>query len=912
VATPLGESLLTAKLYVPPPRPNRVARERLASCLDDATGGMLALVSAPAGFGKSTLLSDWVHGRQRPVAWVSLDRGDNDPVRFLGYLVTALRAVHSGLGEEALAVLRAPAPPDPAAVLTGLLNEILALPEDVVLILDDYHEIEARPVHDVLQFVLDHLPRRLLLVVATRVDPPLSLSRLRARGQLVELRAADLRFTGGEAATFLNEVMGLSLTSGEIAALDDRTEGWAAGLQMAALSLRGREDSAAFIEHFTGSHRYILDYLTDEVLSRQPAEVRDFLLDTSILERLSGPLCDAVSGRGDSQGLLEDLESANLFLIPLDDERRWFRWHHLFGTLLAHQLERRSGKEGVAERHRRACAWYAAHGFPEDALEHALAAGDLDRATGLVEAHALPRLIRGDARSVLRWISALPPERVAGSSWLSIVLAWTLISGLRIHLAEARIRDAELALAKGGTGRGADGGPADPELLGHIDVLRGVVLNTDGRPHEALERFRSALERLTPESFGRGAALLQLGISRLILQDLEGAERHLHESLSFALRHGHLLGVLISQWYLGRIAWMRGRLRTAVSLYEDGIRMAGQEGGRPGMGAYMFFSGLSEVRWEMNELSAAEDLATQAMDQGRRAGLGPNTIPALLVLARLRMARDDFDGARHAIADTAELMGHAIPPFWEVLHDAYLALFRLARTRRAGETLAADEALRWAHSWSLLPEGEPSGSRLVMPSPFYELVNLTALRSLLAAGRIEDGLRRLALLRERHAVAGFGLFEVECRALEARIRLQQGDEKGASETLARALVLAEPEGTVRIFLEEGPELIPLLEKAVARGESPAFARRLLAAFGSPAAAPPVQRPAPAPAASEALSEREVEVLRLIAGGLSNSEVGRKLFIAPSTVKKHLENVYGKLAVRNRTEAVTRAREMGLM
>lgn len=911
MATPIGESLLTAKLYVPPPRPSRVARERLASRLGEATGGMLALVSAPAGFGKSTLLCDWVHGRQRPVAWVSLDRGDNDPVRFLGYLVTALRAVHPAIGEEALAVLRAPVPPEPAAVLTGLLNEILALSEDVVLILDDYHEIEARPVHDALQLILDHLPRRLLLVVATRMDPPLSLSRLRARGQLLELRAADLRFTGGESAAFLNEVMGLSLTVDEIAALGDRTEGWAAGLQMAALSLRGREDSAAFIEHFTGSHRYILDYLTDEVLSRQPAEVRDFLLDTSILERLSGPLCDAVSERPDSQGLLEDLEAANLFLIPLDDERRWFRWHHLFGTLLAHQLERRSGKDGVAERHRRACAWYADHGFPEDALEHALAAGDLDRATALVEAQALPRLIRGDARSVLRWIGALPPERVARRPWLSIVLAWTLISGLRVSQAEARIRDAELALADGGADRGA--GSADPELLGHVDVLRGIVLNTDGHPHEAVERFRSALERLTPESFGRGAALLQLAISRIILQDLDGAERYLHESRSFALRHSHLLGALLSQWYLGRVAWIRGRLRDAVSFYEEGIRMAGQQGGRPGIGAYMFFSGLSEVRWEMNELAAAEDLALQAFDQGRRAGLGPNTIPALLVLARLRVARGDFDGAQQAIADTAEIMGHAIPPFWAVLHDAYQALFRLARARRSGETIAADEALRWVRSNSLLPpEREPSDLNLAMPSPFRELVCLTALRSLLAAGQMEEGLRRLVLLRERHAAAGFGLFEIECLALETRIRFEQGDEKGAAAALARALACAEPEGAVRLFLEEGPELIPLLEKAVARGETPAFARRLLAAFGAPAAAPPPVRLLVAPAASDALSEREVEVLRLIAGGLSNSEVGRKLFIAPSTVKKHLENVYGKLEVRNRTEAVTRAREMGLM
>jgi LuxR family maltose regulon positive regulatory protein len=869
---------------------------------------MLALVSAPAGFGKSTVLSDWVHGRQRPVAWVSLDRGDNDPVRFLGYLVTALRAVHPGVGEEALAVLRTPSPPEPAAVLTGLLNEILALSEDVVLILDDYHEIEARPVHDALQLILDHLPRRLLLVLATRMDPPLSLSRLRARGQLLELRAADLRFTGGESAAFLNEVMGLSLTIDEIAALGDRTEGWAAGLQMAALSLRGREDSAAFIEHFTGSHRYILDYLTDEVLSRQPPEVRAFLIDTSVLKRLSGPLCDAVSGRGDSQGLLEDLETANLFLIPLDDERRWFRWHHLFGTLLEHQLDRRSGKDGTAERHRRASAWYAANSFPEDALEHALAAGDLDRAAELVEANAIPRLIRGDARSVLRWIGALPPERVARCPWLSVALAWTLISGLRTTEAERHIRDAEQAIA--------DGAPADAELRGNLGILRGIVLSTHGRPHEAEEHFQAALEQVHPESFARGAALVQQGIARVILHDLDGGEARLTEARSFNLRQGHFLGALIAQWYLGRIAWMRGRLRAAVALYGEGLRIVGGESGRPGPGAGMFLAGLSEVRWELNDLEEAESLAHQAIELGRRVALGPNIVPALLVLGRIRQMRGDFDGARQAIDDAAATMGNAVPPFWEILQDAYREHFRLDRARRTGDSVSTAEALRWVRTCSLLPpESEPADLTMLMPSPFQEFVCLTAMRALLSAGVIEEGLRRLVRLRERLSAAGYGQVEMECLVLEARVRHEQGEDEAAAVALARALALAEPEGAVRLFLEEGPELIPLLENAIARGHTPAFARRLLEAFGATAPTalnPSVPRLVSAPAVSDALSDREVEVLRLIAGGLSNSEVGRKLFIAASTVKKHLENVYGKLEVRNRTEAVTRAREMGLM
>ena len=409
-APPL-DALLATKLYIPAPRPNRVPRPRLTQRLEAGASGPCTLVSAPAGFGKSTLLSEWIQTSGRSVAWVSLDEGDNDLVRFLCYVVTALQKLHPGLGDDALTTLRHAQSPDTVAVepvLTGLLNEIDALGQDLVLVLDDYHVIETPELHQAVQFLLDRLPPRMHVVIATRVDPPLSLSRLRARGQLAELRARDLRFTSQEAADFLNQAMGLTLSAEDVEALEQRTEGWAVGLQMAALSLQGRTDVEGFIGDFTGSHRYVLDYLTEEVLSRQPEPVRDFLLRSSVLSRLSAPLSAAVTGRDDAQAILERLDATNLFLIPLDDTRTWYRYHHLFGTLLRHQLERQEGRPAVIALHERASEWYSNHGHPEDALEHALAAGAMDRATELVTEHALPRLMRADAGTVIRWIRSLP------------------------------------------------------------------------------------------------------------------------------------------------------------------------------------------------------------------------------------------------------------------------------------------------------------------------------------------------------------------------------------------------------------------------------------------------------------------------------------------------------------------------
>ena len=438
----MSPPILATKLYIPPPRPNVVLRPRLITRLNEGLHGRLTLISAPAGFGKTTLLSEWIAGCKWPVAWLSLDESDNDPSQFLTYLVAALQTIDNDMGAGMLSILQSPQPRPAELFLTSLINAVAQAPQEFILALDDYHRIEARPIHNALTFLLDHLPPQMHLAIVSRSDPPLPLARLRGQRTLTELRAADLRFTPDEAATFLNQVMRLDLSAADVAALETRTEGWIVGLQMAALSMQGRADTASFIRAFTGSHRFIIDYLVEEVLQRQVERVRDFLLQTSILDRLSGPLCDAVSGQGDGRAMLEALERGNLFVVPLDEERHWYRYHHLFADMLQARLTREQPDQAPL-RHRRASEWYEQNGLPSDAIRHALAAEDFERAADLVEL-AWPAMRRSrQEATVLGWVKALPDKLIRARPVLSVVSAWALLDGGELEAAEARLRDTE-------------------------------------------------------------------------------------------------------------------------------------------------------------------------------------------------------------------------------------------------------------------------------------------------------------------------------------------------------------------------------------------------------------------------------------------------------------------------------------
>jgi len=906
---PALDPLLATKLYIPAPRPNRVPRPRLAARMAGGAAGPLTLISAPAGFGKSTLLSEWAHAGGRQVAWLSLDEGDNDPVRFLCYAVTSLQRVHPGLGEGVLTALRHMQSPTAALLeplLTGLLNEVHALGDDLVLVLDDYHVLESPAVHQAVQFVLDHLPPRLHLVIATRVDPPLPLSRLRARGQLTEIRAQDLRFTSEEAADFLNQAMGLSLSVRDVEALEERTEGWAVGLQMAALSLQGRQDVGDFIEHFAGSNRFVLDYLTDEVLSRQPEPMRDFLLRTSVLTRLSAPLCDAVTGRDDAQAILEELDAANLFLIPLDDHRTWYRYHHLFGTLLHHQLERKLGKPGVAALHERASAWYSAHGHPEDALEHALAAGALDRATDLVTEHALPRLMRADAGTVIRWIRSLPLEWVHRRPKLRLSYAWALVAQLKLQEAEEEVREVERALAE----------EPDPELEGHAQTLRGLLIRTAGRAREAIVLYRHALERLPEESFFlRGLLFLELGTAYLTTDDFLAAERSFEAALEPSNKAGNTFGALLTEWHLAEVRLARGRLHEALDLARRSRGRAegpGREGSaRPA--AAMAYAVMAEVQREWNDLPAAVELASQAWELGKRGEIANGLLGGSLAMVRVLQSMGDFPGALAALESAEEVMRRTGQRLWLQTTGAFRAGIQLRRSRVEKSADALDEVARWARDSGLQESWRADLAAGFLQLHQRDFAHLVLARFHLARGENGTALELLAALLPLAEDTGRTHSVIEILLLEARARDAGGNPEDALAPLRRALALAEPEGFVRIFADEGPDLAGLIERAAPGAVSPEYARRLLEASGREMESRPAIAPGTAPEPlAEPLSEREIEVLRLIAAGLSNAEAGRKLFIAPSTVKKHLENIYDKLETRNRTQAIARAREIGLL
>jgi LuxR family maltose regulon positive regulatory protein len=905
--SPLLDPLLATKLYIPALRPHRVPRPRLTARLEAGTAGPLTLLSAPAGFGKSTLLAEWIHHGGRRVAWVSLDEGDSDPVRFLDYAVAALRTLHAGLGEDALTLLRharSPAAEELEPILTALLNEIDAAAEDLVLVLDDYHAVDGAAVHRTVQFLLDRLPSCLHLVIATRVDPPLHLSRLRARGQLAELRARDLRFTTQEAADFLNQAMGLALSTADVEALEERTEGWAVGLQMAALSLAGRRDVGGFIEQFTGSHRFVLDYLTDEVLSRQPEAVRDFLLRSSILTRLSAPLCDALlapADAADSQAVLEALDAANLFLIPLDDTRTWYRYHHLFGTLLRHQLERREGKGGVAALHERAGEWYAANGYPEDALEHALAAGALDRATELISRHALPRLMRADAGTVIRWLRSLPVEWLDRRPALRLTYAWALVSQFELGGAEEQVRAAERALA------------ADPGLALDLDVeiLRGLLTRTANRPREAIELYQRALRRLPEDGhFLRGLLFLELAMAHLMIDELPAAEASLEAARAANARAGNTFGVLISEWNLAEIRIAQGRLHEALALARQSLRLA-EEGGPKAPGAAMAHGVLAAIRREWNDLPAAVELAGRSWELGRQGQIASGLLVGSFTMASALQSMGDFPGALAALDRAEEIMKRGGQPgLVEIIH-ALRAGIQLAESRAEGDREGLEAATRWARAAGLLDGWREELAERFPGIHRREFPFLVAARILVARGETAaalDLLRPLLAMAER---SGRVHSTIEILVLEALARAARGEGERALVPLRRALSLAEPGGFVRIFVDAGPELAGLIRQAAPGEVSPDYARRLAEAFG-PAEAAAAMPPATVLELPEPLSEREVEVLRLIATGLSNADAGRKLFIAPSTVKKHLENIYAKLGTRNRTQAIARAREGGVL
>jgi LuxR family maltose regulon positive regulatory protein len=646
----MASPLLETKLYVPRQRGDRVSRPRLRQRLDRGATAKLTLVSAPAGFGKTTLLTEWlssVTAGRSSVAWVSLDASDNHPTTFWTYVVAALQRAAPAVGSDALALLAAAQPPPIEAILAPLLNDLGAAPNEVVLVLDDYHVVQTRDIHEGLAFLLEHLPPNVRLVVASRADPPLPLPRLRARGDLVELRAADLRFTPEEASAYLNEAMGLGLTATDVAALEGRTEGWIAALQLAALSVRGRDDAAGFIAGFAGDDRYVVDYLVEEVLQRQPEQIRDFLLRTSILDRLTGALCDEVTGSAGARATLEALERANLFLVPLDDRRQWYRYHHLFADMLrARLLDERP--EEVRELHRRASAWYERNGEVSEAFRHALVGDDFAKAAELLELE-VPALRRSrQDGTLLSWLGALPDDILRNRPVLSNVFAGALMSNGLLDGVEARLRDAERWLDACGSHVRADAAASgmvsvDEELLrrmpGSIAVHRAGQALVLGRPSETVAHARRALE-LAPEDdhLGRGAAAALIGLAAWPNGELEEAYAGYQAAVASFEQIGHVADILGCTITLADIRITQGRLADAMGVFDRALRLAAEQDGPPLRGTADMHVGLAELYRERNDLPAARQHLLRSQELGEHTGLPQNRYRSRLAMARVRQA----------------------------------------------------------------------------------------------------------------------------------------------------------------------------------------------------------------------------------------------------------------------------------
>ena len=878
--------LLATKLHAPRRRRGLVDRPRLAARFGDGRDRpALTLVSAPAGFGKTTLLTEWLADVDR-TAWFSIDAGDDEPGVFWAYVIRALRSVAPDVGEAAAAILAA-APASIEPVLASLLNDLDALDGDLHLVLDDYHLVGAPEIHEGVAFLLEHLPPTAHLVVATRADPPLPLARLRARGELLEVRAADLRFTPDEARAYLNDAMGLSLGADDVTALGGRTEGWIAALQLAALSLRGRADTAAFIASFTGDDRFVVDYLVEEVLDRQPADVRAFLLRTSVLDRLTGPLCDAVTGGSDGKATLESLDRANLFLVPLDSWRTWYRYHHLFAEMLRARLADAEPREVVADLHRRASAWFAGDGDVPEAIAHAMAADDHERVAELVE-RAAPMLRRSRQEATLRrWLEWLPDRVYADRPVLTIALVGARMSTGDLTGVAALLDSVEPWLD-------SDRVPVvfDHEemarLPAQVAVYRAALALLAGDTAATLAHAHRALALTDPtDHFRRGSAAAIVGLVHWRLAELDAARERYRVAVREFTDAGFVPDVLGCSLALADIELALGRLGDAVRTYEAALALAGDQ---PGVrGAADMHVGLAEVMVERADLGAAARHLRAAGELGDYAGLPQNAYRRRVAAARLRHAEGD-PAAALALLDEAAA----------VYNTDFLPSVRPIPALRARVHLAAGDvaaAARWADECGVSADDDLDYLR--------EYEHATLARLLLARRDPDTALRLVDRLYAAADAGGRERAAIELLVLRALALDASGRREPAGAALAEALTRAEPEGYVRVFADELPALAALL-RAVPGDVAGGLARRVLAAATEAAEA----KPRPHDLVDE-LSGRELDVLRLLRSDLSGPEIARELVVSLNTVRTHTKNIYAKLGVGTRRQAVRRADELGL-
>jgi LuxR family maltose regulon positive regulatory protein len=899
----LDESIVRTKLHHPPPRRDEVVRARLVEHLTSGTRGPLTLVAAPAGFGKTTLVSTWRAGCPAPVAWLALESGDSDLARFLRYVVAALRTIHADLGAGLLATLRSLQRPAADSLMALLINELVALSEEIVLVLDDYHVIEDPSIHQALEYLLDHLPPQLHLVLVTRADPPLPLPRLRVGGHLTEIREADLRFTAEEAGAFLGGTMGLRLSSAHVATLTGRTEGWITGLQLAGLSLRameGEEHVATFITAFSGSHRYIVDYLAEEVLNRLPEHVQGFLLSTSILDRLSGELCDAVIGHHGSQSLLEWLERIDLFLIALDDERRWYRYHHLFADFLRERL-RGMQPDRLPELHQRACQWHEEHGQLAEAAQHALAAGEVAVAARLLEGLTGALLWqRGEPTTVSRWVERLPETAIQTRPRLCLDLAWALLWRGQIAAMEPYLQTAERTLWTAASE--AAMAPSWRALLGEMATMRALLARYHGNAEETADLASTALSLLPPQhGLVRGIATGLRGVGCRLRGDLIEADQAFMEAAQISRQAGNSVTALVALGRAVEVQAVGGHLRQAATTYRQAVDLAAEWkiSACPALGgAHVAMAG---VLYEWDDVPGAEQTLHQGIEWCEQwlGVLAEFAVDGWLRLAAISRARGDFGAAQGQIERAQAIARRTQSSFDMDRVAAARALLWLAEANLPA-------AARWlAARREVLPlEGALSEARL------HEY--LVAARVLWAQGELEPAAQVLSRLLPLVEAQGAGRLQIEGHLALALIYHARGRLVEARGAVERALALAEPEGYIRLFADEGAAMPILLRQLLVRGAHAAYVSRLLQAMGTPAVVASPAAPSGMPGPIEPLSARELDVLRLLAQGRPTTEIADLLVVTQGTVKNHLKHIFGKLGAHSRLQAVERARALGLL